>query len=332
MKYRLFELLDCPECGGNLRVAPGSIEPVYNPEVTVRTFECSDCYRIGGMDCSSCIKEEIVSGRITCASCSGQWEIESAIPRFYGEPYGTKQPKFSFYQETLGGISKRDIDSVWGLIIPPNLPKDWFKGLTVLDVGCGDALFDITLNSLRQAEILAFDIDPVLYTIPERYDANMHFIRASVTSLPLKRRRFDFVYSVYVLHYLEDMWSEIEKVEGLVKDRGRLTLSLYPYRGALFEILSKSLRRILVPLPKKLRRCILYLMVPFIPLIGALSGVSASKAGFRRCADLLEEFFGPRFLHMVKDKELEQWLHCKGYSEIVRLYHPVTYSGCKNEN
>lgn len=325
------ELLVCPVCSGELILKPSLIKPVLNYEKTIKTFECSSCFRTEGRNCELCIQEEIVEGDISCSKCSCQWRIEHAVPRFYGEACPNPSRSYSFYQEKLGGINKRDPNNLWGLLIPETLPRDFFKECLVLDAGCGDALFDLTLNSLQHAEIVAFDIDPVIYTIPERFDANMHFVRASIEAPPFRVRRFDFVYSVYVLHYLKDMWLNMEKTEGFVKQGGRFTLSLYPRRSHLVESIGKSLRKILVPLPKKIRRIILLSMSPFVNLVGSMSGVSVTKDGFSRCADLLEEFFGPKFLHSISQKELENWFNQKGYSGLSSLIHPVTVSGCKGK-
>ena len=141
---------------------------------------------------------------------------------------------------------------------------DDFRGMRVIDIGCGSGLFTLAFSRMGAAEVLAFDFDPdsvattrkVVSSAPPTgavtVQAGDVLDRAMMESLG----QFDFVYSWGVLHHTGDLWTALENAADRVKPDGLLYIALYNDQGwksrvwlrikQLYNAWPKGIRELLV--------------------------------------------------------------------------------------
>lgn len=122
---------------------------------------------------------------------------------------------------------------------------EW-KGLRVLDAGCGMGRW---LHFARRAgaDIVGMDVSPAIDVVYRREDVDL--VQADLRSPPFAEGEFDLVYSLGVLHHLEDPRAGVRALAPLVRRGGELRL--YVYRTLGDEAIWK---RALVALVSGLRR------------------------------------------------------------------------------
>jgi SAM-dependent methyltransferase len=146
------------------------------------------------------------------------------------------------------------------------LAKEWFRGRTVLDAGCGSGRWTIGLLRLG-ARVTAVDASPhalermvesVGALCSDEEQARLETREVNLLELPdeLRSREFDLVFSFGVLHHTGDTWRALRNVAGLVGQAGVLFLYLYGKSSLSHaQRLSLELRRVaLAPLPFALKR------------------------------------------------------------------------------
>jgi 2-polyprenyl-3-methyl-5-hydroxy-6-metoxy-1,4-benzoquinol methylase len=115
-----------------------------------------------------------------------------------------------------------------------------FVGKTFLDVGSGSGLFSLAAMRLGAEKAHSFDYDPqsaaCTRELKRRYlpvAANWTIERANVLDAGYldELGQWDIVYAWGVLHHTGDMWGALDNVGRLVKDGGRLFVSIYNDQG-----------------------------------------------------------------------------------------------------
>jgi 2-polyprenyl-6-hydroxyphenyl methylase/3-demethylubiquinone-9 3-methyltransferase len=154
------------------------------------------------------------------------------------------------------------------------------SGLSMVDIGCGSGLFSLAAKRLG-ARVYSFDYDPhsvaCARELRRRFfpdDPSWMVSEGSALDPPFLKGlgEFDIVYSWGVLHHTGAMWDALRNAAGMVKDGGRLFISIYNDAG-------KTSRRWLVVkrlynrLPKALRFLVLWpsaVQLGWRPMIGDL--------------------------------------------------------------
>jgi 2-polyprenyl-6-hydroxyphenyl methylase/3-demethylubiquinone-9 3-methyltransferase len=117
------------------------------------------------------------------------------------------------------------------------------KGLTFLDIGSGSGLFSLAAHRLG-AKVLSFDYDQdsincTKYLKDKYASKNQEWSveQGSVLNQEFLRKfgLVDIVYSWGVLHHTGHMYQAFENVANLVKDGGRLFISIYNDQGRTSE-------------------------------------------------------------------------------------------------
>ena len=77
--------------------------------------------------------------------------------------------------------------------------------LTVLDVGCGTGAASVAFHETTGAAVWGVDKSAEMLRYARQKSRTVNFVRADAHRLPFRDARFDFAYSVLVIHHLEDI-------------------------------------------------------------------------------------------------------------------------------
>lgn len=191
--------------------------------------------------------------------------------------------------------------------------RDWFRGKTVLDAGCGIGRW--TLGLLRLGcRVLA--VDASTHAL-EAVNAGMRELapdavaegrletrQVDLLDLPpdVRERRFDLVFSFGVLHHTGDTRRALTNIAPLVADDGLLFLYLYGSRSVDLtkRVALATLRYGLAPLPFSWKARALNLLRPG--------------------RDVHQSFdtFSPLINDTYEHETVEAWLHELGFPDVTR--------------
>lgn len=178
MKPRLVDLLACPQCGGALACNLTSDDQV-----------------------------EISEGELTCGGCGGVFPIVRGVPRFVPNSISRPQRKtadaFGWEWQRFSELDAPAEDQFLDWIYP--LEREFFKGKTVLDAGCGQGRWAEQAALFGSRDVVAVDISDAVEAAQVKAERlpNLHVIQADIYNLPFARP-FDFAFSIGVLHHLPD--------------------------------------------------------------------------------------------------------------------------------
>jgi SAM-dependent methyltransferase len=104
-------------------------------------------------------------------------------------------------------------------------PIRWPR-LRVLDAGCGMGRW---LHFARRggAEIVGMDVSPAIDVAARREEEGVDFVQADLREPPFPPESFDLVYSLGVLHHLEDPVVGVRALARLVRPGGELRFYVY---------------------------------------------------------------------------------------------------------
>ena len=132
-------------------------------------------------------------------------------------------------------------------------PVRW-KGLRVLDAGCGMGRW-LHFALEKGAEIVGMDVSPAIDVAAAREGDKADFVQADLRWPPFPPESFDLVYSLGVVHHLEDPLPGVRALAKLVRPGGELRLYVYRtledepwWKRLLFRVVT-GLRQITTRLP-----------------------------------------------------------------------------------
>jgi len=179
MKDRLLQYLACPACGGEI-----GLEDVERRE--------------GG---------EVLEGALGCAACARRFPVRRGVPRFVepakieGKQAATAE-NFGWQWQHFTQQDERYAEQFLGWIAP--VSSDFFRGRVVLEGGCGKGRHTRLVAGWGARDVVGIDLSDAVETAfaATRELENAHIIQADIYHLPLRRRAFDYAFSVGVLHHL----------------------------------------------------------------------------------------------------------------------------------
>ena len=135
--------------------------------------------------------------------------------------------------------------------IQPLTPRD-FKGLRVLDGGCGTGRNSLWPANYGALEVVAFDVDPRSVAVARKNlagSANAKVCEHSLYDIPFTNE-FDLAFSIGVIHHLADPRKAVSNLVKAVKPGGRVLLWVYGREGSSFvKTLVNAARKVCCRLP-----------------------------------------------------------------------------------
>lgn len=96
-------------------------------------------------------------------------------------------------------------------------PQNW----EILDVGCGSGVQDrfLTETFPQIKSITGIDLSPDLINIAKKEtdDSRINYIVTSMDNLPITNGKFDFVFSINVIHYSSDLVRTFREINRVMK-------------------------------------------------------------------------------------------------------------------
>lgn len=286
MQYRLLDLLCCPSCKGDFTVEV--FETRQRSGLTsVDGKRCRDrcAYVEVGLgaepDCFACSRIEVAEGMIHCG-CGKAYPIIGGVPRFLPDDLQTelmeRYPQFfTSYEDKIrqqlsdvqrDKLSKlkaqtmsafgyewtqfADYDAQNFLELIHPVQQNYFAGKLGLDCGCGAG------RHMKQAisygaEMVAMDISWAVEAAFEKNLPSAHamVVQCDVFNLPFKENRFDFIYSLGVLHHTTNPPKSFDCLVPLLKTGGGIMVWIYSSKRKILLFALKMARLVTLKMPNR---------------------------------------------------------------------------------
>jgi SAM-dependent methyltransferase len=172
-----------------------------------------------------------VEGGLRCFSCASSFPITSGIPRFAdlaeveSDKHATAE-NFGWQWKHFTHQDARYAEQFLGWIAP--VTPEFFRDKVVLEGGCGKGRHTLLAAQWGAREVIGVDLSEAVETAfaATRSVPNAHVVQADIFRLPLARK-FDYAFSVGVLHHLPDPRQGFLSLASKVKPGGHVTAWIY---------------------------------------------------------------------------------------------------------
>lgn len=215
---------------------------------------------------------EILEGCLTCEICGQEYQVHKGIPRMIAGQVSRDVQKtvagfgweWNAFNDQIQHTYMTDKALFLDFIYPTT--EDFFKGKYVLDAGCGMGRFLKMGAEFGSQEIIGVDLS---HSVEAAYGntrvlPNAHVVQADIFALPFVNK-FDYIFSVGVLHHLSDPQKGFSQLAKLLKEDGRISAWVYgkENNGWVIHFLSPLRKYVTSRLPKPM----LYLISQCLGLI-----------------------------------------------------------------
>ena len=332
MKYRLLDLLACPQCGEPFEAEPFATTPAGEGQ------------------------EEIEQGLLRCA-CGMWYPIVDGIPVIlpnaldiysqFAREYRDRLPPWRISPEEIERFEKekkKTQDSFgfeWtiysavraerdeGYALEGGLKPDFFRDKLVLDAGCGYGRHVKVIQGYG-AEVVGIDLSVAVINARRitRELPRTHIVQADLFAPPFRRELFDLVYSWGVLHHTPDPRRAFEGLVDFAKPGGDISVKIYRKRPAPAALMEGLIRKVTLRLPLRLLYYLAYLAVPvnwFYGAIGrhipgvreAIQGIIRVDPNWRISHIDTFDWYHPAYQFHFPMEEVESWFREKGLVDII---------------
>jgi SAM-dependent methyltransferase len=172
-----------------------------------------------------------MEGGLRCFSCASSFPITSGIPRFAdlaeveSDKHATAE-NFGWQWKHFTHQDARYAEQFLGWIAP--VTPEFFRDKVVLEGGCGKGRHTLLAAQWGAREVIGVDLSEAVETAfaATRSVPNAHVVQADIFRLPLARK-FDYAFSVGVLHHLPDPRQGFLSLASKVKPGGHVTAWIY---------------------------------------------------------------------------------------------------------
>lgn len=197
------ELLACPTCGGDIRLAAAT------------RYE----------------ENEIIDGILTCRKCDREYKVVRGVPRFADlgkieEDKAATAENFGWQWTNFTQEDPKYNEQFLGWLRP--VRPEFFEDKVVLEGGCGKGRHTKLAAEWGAKDVVGIDLgDGVESAFAlTRHMANVHIVQCDIFKLPLKKA-FDYAFSVGVLHHTPDPKAAFISLAGKVKKGGHISAWVY---------------------------------------------------------------------------------------------------------
>jgi SAM-dependent methyltransferase len=172
-----------------------------------------------------------MAGELHCASCASAFQITNGIPRFANLEQVESDKRataegFGWQWQHFTQEDKKYAEQFLGWIAP--VTPEFFRDKVVLEGGCGKGRHTQLAARWGAREVIGVDLSAAVETAfrATRSLPNVHIIQADIYQLPLARK-FDYAFSVGVLHHLPDPRGGFFSLASKVKPGGYISAWIY---------------------------------------------------------------------------------------------------------
>lgn len=188
------------------------------------------------------------------------------------------------------------------------------KGKLIFDAGCGNGHLNQFIAAAG-AMVIGMDLsDSIERAYRENHQREAIFIQGDVQFPPLEFLRFDIVHSSGVLICTNNTELSFAAIEPCVRPGGKLSTWLYCPRKDRIHRLFNGIRRLMVPLPLKIKY--LLLLTVFFPGSYLIKRLKGNRQNRREMMIALMDQFTPEFRWEHTTDEAAGWFSKRGYSSI----------------
>jgi SAM-dependent methyltransferase len=192
---------------------------------------CPSCEGALDLSVDKTEAEEIIEGELRCLSCSSSFPITAGIPRFANLDHVESEKQetaanFGWQWQHFTQEDERYAEQFLGWITP--VTPDFFRDKVVLEGGCGKGRHTQLAARWGAREIIGIDLSAAVETAfaATRSLPNAHIVQADIYRLPFARK-FDYAFSVGVLHHLPDPRGGFLSLASKVKPGGHVSAWIY---------------------------------------------------------------------------------------------------------
>ena len=172
-----------------------------------------------------------MEGELRCTACAFSFSITAGIPRFANlEKVETDKrataASFGWQWQHFTQADERYAEQFLGWIAP--VTPEFFRDKVVLEAGCGKGRHTQLAAQWGARDVVGIDLSVAVETAfaATRSLPNAHIIQADIYHLPLARK-FDYAFSVGVLHHLPDPRAGFHSLAARIKPGGHVSAWIY---------------------------------------------------------------------------------------------------------
>ena len=172
-----------------------------------------------------------MDGELRCAACGSSFPITSGIPRFANLAHVESDKRataegFGWQWQHFTQEDDRYAEQFLGWIAP--VTPEFFRDKVVLEAGCGKGRHTQLAARWGAREVIGIDLSGAVETAFAATCSlpNAHVIQGDIYHLPLARK-FDYAFSVGVLHHLPDPRGGFMSMASKVKPGGHVSAWIY---------------------------------------------------------------------------------------------------------
>jgi SAM-dependent methyltransferase/uncharacterized protein YbaR (Trm112 family) len=357
MWLRFFDALHCPSCKGPLELKAfkqnsRQIEPRF--EDLARAHGLYD-ERFG---------EYVESGLLLCNACKAKFPILDGLPvllcyttpahAHFGTRHASELGAYEAYQflekepasgerEVMASFSREWLDYDYDGVIWEMHYEDHERRFLrevgalsrseqprrFLEVGCGLGITTHLAQKNFGVDAVGLDLSLAVWKACRHYRENpfLHFVQASVFSMPFARESFDLIYSRGVLHHTASTESAFQAVAALCRKGGTFYLWVYgpgSISETVFRRLVYGLERIFRPalsanpesVPAKAFLTVMGAGYVLFNRLRRASNPAIQPLTLARGVHAARDRFTPRFAHRHPADEVTSWFSRAGFKNV----------------